>query len=200
MATSFHRNRARLAALVDGLGQALMIHDRTGRGVHATPAASAMLANEPRRRYLEAAVRRVAASLVTRPRSEPAAPTGLTMEVDVGGARYTLRGSYAGAGLFESRETIVVLLERTSMGVLADGPLGTRYRLTSREIEVARVLARGLTNAELADHLGISPHTAKRHTESVLRKLGVKTRAAVAALLMGPAVAGFASPGNGNGA
>lgn len=174
-----------------------MIHDRAGRAFHATPGASAMFASEPRRRYLEAAVRRVAASLATRPREEPDAAAGLAMEVDLGGARYTLRGSFAGAGLFAAHETIVVLLERTSAALLTDGPLGERYRLTDREIEVARLLARGLTNAELAGHLGISPHTAKRHTESVLRKLGVKTRAAVAALLLGPGSPGM--PGNGIG-
>lgn len=60
-----------------------------------------------------------------------------------------------------------------------------QFRLTSREADVARFLARGERNARIAALLGISPHTARRHTESVMLKLGVHSRAAVGAALRG---------------
>jgi len=57
------------------------------------------------------------------------------------------------------------------------------YGLTPREAEVALLLAQGLANASIARRLDISPHTARHHTQRVLGKLGVHSRAAAAARL-----------------
>jgi Response regulator containing a CheY-like receiver domain and an HTH DNA-binding domain len=54
-----------------------------------------------------------------------------------------------------------------------------RYGLTDREAQVAGLLVWRRTNAEIASTLGISLHTARHHTESVLLKIGVHSRAAV---------------------
>jgi DNA-binding CsgD family transcriptional regulator len=55
------------------------------------------------------------------------------------------------------------------------------HPLTAREFEVARKIAEGLTNAEVADELSISPKTASSHVEHILAKLGVSRRAEIAA-------------------
>jgi HD-GYP domain-containing protein (c-di-GMP phosphodiesterase class II) len=49
--------------------------------------------------------------------------------------------------------------------------------LTSREVEVLRLLARGRTNRQIANELAISPKTASSHVEHIYVKLGVSTRA-----------------------
>ena len=54
----------------------------------------------------------------------------------------------------------------------------TRDRLTVRETEVLRLVVHGLTNAEVADKLVISPRTVERHLGSIYRKLQVNTRTA----------------------
>jgi DNA-binding NarL/FixJ family response regulator len=59
------------------------------------------------------------------------------------------------------------------------------YGLTEREIEVARLLAEGRRNTAIAGALGISPHTARHHTQRVLAKLGVHSRAEAGARLRG---------------
>jgi DNA-binding NarL/FixJ family response regulator len=54
--------------------------------------------------------------------------------------------------------------------------------LTEREHEIMRLVAEGLSNAEIAGRLVISPLTAKTHVSNVLRKLGCRDRAALVAL------------------
>ena len=56
-----------------------------------------------------------------------------------------------------------------------------RSRLTRRETEVARLLAEGMSNREIAERLVISQRTAEGHVEHVLAKLGLSSRAQVAA-------------------
>jgi non-specific serine/threonine protein kinase len=53
--------------------------------------------------------------------------------------------------------------------------------LTPRELQVARLLARGCSNKEIAAELVISPRTAEGHVERILTKLGFTSRAQVAA-------------------
>jgi DNA-binding CsgD family transcriptional regulator/tetratricopeptide (TPR) repeat protein len=48
--------------------------------------------------------------------------------------------------------------------------------LTARQLEVLSLLARGLSNTEIADRLVVSPRTAEHHVAAVLTKLGAATR------------------------
>ncbi len=59
--------------------------------------------------------------------------------------------------------------------------------LTEREGDVLRLLAEGLTNAEIAGRLAVSEETVKTHVASILRKLGLahRTQAAIYALRHG---------------
>lgn len=54
--------------------------------------------------------------------------------------------------------------------------------LTPRETEVLSWLAKGKTNRDIADILGMSHRTVNKHLEHIFEKLGVETRAAAAAL------------------
>lgn len=61
----------------------------------------------------------------------------------------------------------------------SDEVIRKHFGLTPRQIEVARLLAAGRSNAAIATELCISPDTARHHTEHVFRKLGVSSRAEV---------------------
>jgi DNA-binding NarL/FixJ family response regulator len=52
--------------------------------------------------------------------------------------------------------------------------------LTDREVDVLRVLARGLSNRQIADALVLSPRTVQHHLASVYDKIGLRTRAGAA--------------------
>ncbi|MEO8510991.1 MAG: LuxR C-terminal-related transcriptional regulator, partial [Chloroflexota bacterium] len=62
------------------------------------------------------------------------------------------------------------------------GADGEAWRpLTVREFEVARLIADGLTNAQVAAELFVSPKTVSAHVEHILAKLGVARRTEIAA-------------------
>ncbi|HEX9044797.1 MAG TPA: AAA family ATPase [Candidatus Limnocylindrales bacterium] len=54
------------------------------------------------------------------------------------------------------------------------------HPLTARELEVARLIAGGSTNGQIASALGIAPKTASAHVEHILAKLGASRRAEIA--------------------
>jgi HD-GYP domain-containing protein (c-di-GMP phosphodiesterase class II) len=61
-----------------------------------------------------------------------------------------------------------------------EGPAG----LTAREVEVLRLLARGLTNKEIAKRLVIAPKTVSNHIEHIYSKIDASTRAAAGLFAM----------------
>jgi DNA-binding CsgD family transcriptional regulator len=62
--------------------------------------------------------------------------------------------------------------------------LKNRLSLTLREAEVLSWIARGKSNRDIAEILGLSPRTVNKHLEQIYAKLGVENRTAAAALAM----------------
>ncbi|WP_432928594.1 ATP-binding protein [Microbispora sp. CA-135349] len=86
-----------------------------------------------------------------------------------------------GAALTREEALAYALSERTPA---ARGPAPIEGRiapLTRRETEIARLVAEGLSNKDIAGRLVISQRTAEGHIEHILDKLGFKSRAQVAA-------------------
>ncbi len=63
---------------------------------------------------------------------------------------------------------------------------GQRYGLTSREMDVVRLLCCGRTNREIGECLKIGQATVKTHLIHIFEKLGAETRSAVVALMARP--------------
>jgi DNA-binding CsgD family transcriptional regulator len=80
-------------------------------------------------------------------------------------------------------ETMLLLEQRSANG--ATPSRLANAALTPRETEVLSWLAKGKTNRDIGDILGMSHRTVNKHLEHIFEKLGVETRAAAAALATG---------------
>lgn len=81
-----------------------------------------------------------------------------------------------GEALLAPRATLR-LIEEFRRGTPDVAPTGDLSNLTDREREVLRLVASGLTNAEIAESLTITYATAKTHVSHLLTKLGARDRA-----------------------
>lgn len=73
-----------------------------------------------------------------------------------------------------TRKTASRLLEKLSTE--SREKQGDRFALSDREIEVLRLVARGLANKAIATRLSISENTVKYHLKNILQKLNVRNR------------------------
>jgi ATP/maltotriose-dependent transcriptional regulator MalT len=89
------------------------------------------------------------------------------------------RGDDAAAREQEDRARAVLAPLRGGRGE------GDDHGLTERQVEVLRLLARGLSNAEIAGHLHLSEHTVHRHVANIYTTLDLGSRAAAAAYAVG---------------
>lgn len=80
-----------------------------------------------------------------------------------------------------SRGHAALVVEQLARGGgLGAGDEGPEALVSSREREVLRLLANGMTDREIGETLAISPRTVESHVSSLLRKLGVRNRAEAA--------------------
>lgn len=84
--------------------------------------------------------------------------------------------------LSRRRHELLLLLEAKPVEPAAAAAL-ERYQLTPRETDVLGWVAKGKTNRDIGEILGMSPRTVNKHLEHIFVKLGVETRAAAAALV-----------------
>ncbi|HEX7118603.1 MAG TPA: helix-turn-helix transcriptional regulator [Longimicrobiales bacterium] len=187
---AMHRRQAGLAAMLDQLREPLLLCDAAGRPLHANTALVRALEADPERDVLRRALQTAAdvlASLIRAPgktRSPIAIPGERTVRTR--SDEYRVRASLVGEDVVARERGILVALEPTSVAFPRAARLRERFGLTRREAEIALLLAQGRKTADIARDLVISRHTVRRHTENVLRKLGVPSRAAVAARILHP--------------
>ena len=155
-------------------------HHRLGRG-----AATGLLA-EGRRLTMHEAVRFALSSARSRARAE-ASPPAAPETADWAGT-----GAVAGSGMRSPAAGPPPSAADSLSGAAALIPASV---LTAREQEIALLIARGLSNRGIAEELVISPATAARHVANILGKLGLNSRAQVAAWTVDQRTAGRLSAG-----
>ncbi|WP_460357421.1 LuxR C-terminal-related transcriptional regulator [Mycobacterium sp. ZZG] len=96
------------------------------------------------------------------------------------GELLTVVGDVA-AGESSCSPSITAVLMRRLAAIASERSGPAEPDLTTREMEILRMLEMGLTNRDIADELYITLHTVKNHVHSVLNKLGVRSRGEAAA-------------------
>jgi DNA-binding CsgD family transcriptional regulator len=77
---------------------------------------------------------------------------------------------------------LIVMREVSNASIIESMSLA--FKLTAREAEVLYWVVKGKINRDIADILGASPATVKKHLERIFAKLGVETRTAAAGMAM----------------
>jgi DNA-binding CsgD family transcriptional regulator len=133
----------------------------------------------------EAQVHGIALNLATRiaARANPGEVlvSATTRELAAGsGLHFRDRGEHALKGVAEPRQlyAIIELGSPAPTTTPKAGPAEYPAGLTAREVDVLRLVAAGLTDAEAAEQLFLSVRTVNAHLRSIYRKAGVHSRAA----------------------
>ena len=85
----------------------------------------------------------------------------------------------------ESRASIAeTIIEATKTQTQHDGDNTTNYELSKRETAVLVLVAKGLTNKEIAEQLNVSPHTVMSHRKNIVHKTGIKSVAGLTVYAM----------------
>ena len=181
--------RANVEGMLGSLSDAALLFDADGTLVYANSGLnrlgeqiSARLREEAQRLAWSVgafARRRAPASAMESTNAEHR----VTRTVRIGTLVYRLCGSMLGEQLFGARPAVLVMVTSASAEPLTDDTLRAQYALTAREIEVARLIAEGLSNNEIAERIGVRFFTARNHVERTLAKLGVTSRHRVGPLL-----------------
>jgi two-component system, NarL family, response regulator LiaR len=103
----------------------------------------------------------------------------LVKSVDADSLAQAVRSAATGRGAFSAEVTQILALG-------TDRPTSALETLTPREADIAELVAKGRSNAEIAKALELSLFTVKNHVSSILMKLQVRSRTEAAALILSP--------------
>ncbi len=121
----------------------------------------------------------------------PLVPVTVVASLSSNGVRKLVEAGAAGVVLeSEAERTLAATVAAAAAGQVVvprrHRSHAVRPALSHREKETLALLARGLTNREIADRLFLAESTVKTHVGSIFGKLGVNSRSEAAALVLDP--------------
>ncbi|MBA3854848.1 MAG: hypothetical protein C0503_10555 [Gemmatimonas sp.] len=182
-------DRNRIPRLLHSARDAVALYSASGRALGESLAFTAALRESGSAALLsteaDALARRALRSVASADAASALGPIASPWEATVStrSGAWRLRASVLPADVLMPEPCALVSVVAETPRALSALDAQRRFRLTAREWEVACCLAKGMRNADIARTLTIRPATARRHTEKVLAKLGVASRAAIAARL-----------------
>jgi len=79
---------------------------------------------------------------------------------------------------------VALVLERRPADPVDISSVSRHFHLSRRESETVRLLVQGLTTKEVAERMGVSPHTVKQFVRLIMTKMGVTTRSGIVGKLI----------------
>jgi DNA-binding CsgD family transcriptional regulator len=175
---------AALVSVVEAMEEGICVFDARGHVAYRNGVLRTLLTAERDRHRLQMAIDDIHRALVpaladSDGRKDATTPSGtVRIAVRTTAAEYRLRACVVAPQSTGTRAIVVYLHPRRAKHWIPS-ELRARYRLTPTESRVASMLEGGLRSREIAAALAISVHTARRHSEAVLRKLRVNSRSLV---------------------
>lgn len=176
------RHRTSLERAIDLMRDAARLCTANGTVLHQNRAMTFLLASDPDRGRLESALRsavsRLGPSSQNRQLRGRSSVRPMPPDIRTHRGRYRVRGT-----VLETRggsmEPALIVVPQQYERATDPQVLQERFGLTPQQARVALLVTGRRRNREIAEILSISPNTARRHTDSVLFKLGVHSRDAV---------------------
>jgi DNA-binding NarL/FixJ family response regulator len=100
----------------------------------------------------------------------------IAKDTPVAAVAVAVRAAAQGVAWLSPRAAEVVLKQVRQRASERELDGGAEEQLSARELDVLRLVARGMENADIAEALAISPRTAKNHVSNILAKLGLPSR------------------------
>lgn len=171
-----------VAPVLERLDECILLVEPPSPPCYRNLAARRLFASHDEGGSLEEAILRIATAAFDATRQASAD----SAEVRAAGAQYRLRAHSVHPPQRDGTDgpAILVVIEPLVLPLPRREVLMRRFGLTPREAEVGLLLAQGLRNSAIAIALALSPNTVRHYTESVMVKLGVHTRSAVARALL----------------
>lgn len=161
-------NRESLAAAFDTIDDGALLYDLQGGLVHRSRSVAALAGTRRGEEIIVSAGRELAQAI--------AAGDSAVRNVSTRGGVYRLTAILLGEGVFTMRPAVLVTLAPRDERLPDRDTIRHRFGLTPRQTDVALLMVKRRTNAEMADELCISEHTVRSHVEAVMGKLGLHDR------------------------
>lgn len=177
---------------LDETSDGFMVYDtERGQEIHRNAALAAIERSDPEGLLVVDAMQQIAHRMSEKTRFADSTATALTMaaltqnrEIRTARNRYLLHPTLLPAGTCSRVASVLVVARSLSPALPSPIELCARFGLTRREADVAVHLAAGMSDDAIARRIGVSPHTARHHSEHVLVKLGLQSRKALGLFLM----------------
>jgi DNA-binding CsgD family transcriptional regulator len=180
---------ASLRAAIDSFAEPLALHDGSRGILHANRLLVRQLRDGGRGEALEREIDHVARTtvglmLLREPEGDDDVHEGVVeREVPFSDRPVRLTATYIGRRTMERCPAVLVVLEELTLEPISDARLRRHFGLTPKQARIARLAALGASNAEIAAHFSLSPHTVRHHVSAILRRLGVRSRSALASTI-----------------
>jgi DNA-binding CsgD family transcriptional regulator/PAS domain-containing protein len=176
------RETSDVSSGIDEVEEGMLICDRQGRPLHANAALLRLLENDQEagriRGEMDAVVRGLKELMSSNLVAVPAAP--VVRRCRTSKSSYRIRGAFAAEGKLGPGLSLIITVELATLAPSSVDELRKQFGLTRAQANVALLIARGKSDQEIADMLGVSRHTARNHAAQVRQKLGVNSRGKIA--------------------
>jgi DNA-binding CsgD family transcriptional regulator/PAS domain-containing protein len=181
--------RHTLSEALDLIPHGLAIYDGEGRPIHENQPLGRMLSSDVEGDRLREEVKRIVHLLAAKLRSGSRHLDGdtepLVRPIITSSATYRVTGGLLDGCLAAGGTALLVSLERLTPEPPTVESLQAQFGLTKAQARVARLMALGKRDREIAEILCTSAHTVRHHAEMVRLRLSVKSRAEVASVVFG---------------